>query len=131
VLNQAGGNKEAVAEHALAMMLSLTKRIVEATARCGAKGSSTAISSSATTCATKPSASSASAMSASARGTVPRAVLDARARLRPYVSAEVMKANGVEKVELDELMRQADFRLDQLPADRRDARHGRREAVCA
>ena len=29
-VNQAGGNKEAVAEHALAMMLSLTKRIVEA-----------------------------------------------------------------------------------------------------
>src|ERR1043166_2755699 len=29
VVNQAGGNKEPVAEHALAMMLSLTKRIVE------------------------------------------------------------------------------------------------------
>ena len=29
-LNQAGGNKEAVAEHALGMMLSLSKRIVEA-----------------------------------------------------------------------------------------------------
>ena len=29
VVNQAGGNKEAVAEHALAMMLSLTKKIVE------------------------------------------------------------------------------------------------------
>ena len=29
-LNQAGGNKEAVAEHVLAMMLSLSKRIVEA-----------------------------------------------------------------------------------------------------
>ena len=29
-LNQAGGNKEAVAEHALAMMLNLTKRIIEA-----------------------------------------------------------------------------------------------------
>src|SRR5690242_8761191 len=29
VVNQAGGNKEAVAEHALAMMLTLTKKIVE------------------------------------------------------------------------------------------------------
>src|SRR5437868_13664488 len=29
VVNQAGGNKEAVAEHALGLMLSLTKRIVE------------------------------------------------------------------------------------------------------
>ena len=36
-LNQAGGNKEAVAEHALAMMLSLTKRIVERIARCAAR----------------------------------------------------------------------------------------------
>lgn len=30
VLNQAGGNKEAVAEHVLGMMLSLSKRIIEA-----------------------------------------------------------------------------------------------------
>jgi D-3-phosphoglycerate dehydrogenase len=30
VVNQSGGNKEAVAEHALAMMLTLSKRIVEA-----------------------------------------------------------------------------------------------------
>src|ERR1700690_2853561 len=30
VVNQSGGNKEAVAEHALAMMLPLSKRIVEA-----------------------------------------------------------------------------------------------------
>jgi phosphoglycerate dehydrogenase-like enzyme len=28
-VNQAGGNKEAVAEHALALMLCLAKRIVE------------------------------------------------------------------------------------------------------
>src|SRR4051794_38902740 len=30
VVNQSGGNKEAVAEHALAMMLTLSKRLVEA-----------------------------------------------------------------------------------------------------
>src|SRR4029077_16838823 len=29
VVNQAGGNKETVAEHELAMMLNLTKRIIE------------------------------------------------------------------------------------------------------
>ena len=67
VVNQAGGNKEAVAEHALAMMLSLTKKHRrEPTARCAATRISTARSISATTCRHRPSASSGSAMSASA-----------------------------------------------------------------
>ena len=34
VVNQAGGNAKAVAEHVLGMLLSLVKRVVEATARC-------------------------------------------------------------------------------------------------
>ena len=49
----------------------------------------------------------------------------------PYVSAEVMKQNNVEKVDLDTLMREARLRLDQLPAHRREPRTGRREAICA
>ena len=65
-LNQAGGNKEAVAEHALAMMLSLSKRIVEADRAMRREDLEPQRSSSATTCSARPSASSASAMSASA-----------------------------------------------------------------
>ena len=65
-LNQAGGNKEAVAEHALAMMLSLSKRIVEADRAMRARDPRPQHLHRATTCSARPSASSASAMSASA-----------------------------------------------------------------
>ena len=37
VVNQAGGNAQAVAEHVLGMMLALAKRIVESTRQCGGK----------------------------------------------------------------------------------------------
>ena len=37
VVNQSGSNKEGVAEHALGMMLSLSKRIAVTEPRCGAR----------------------------------------------------------------------------------------------
>ena len=110
VVNQAGGNKEAVAEHALAMMLSLTKKIVESDRAMrrekdlnrtlyighdirhrtvGIVGLGNVGKRLAELC----------------RGLFSMRVLS----YDPYVSADVMKANGAEKVELDELMRQADF----------------------
>ena len=42
VVNQAGGNREAVAEHVLGMMLTLSKRLIQADATCAAKPASAA-----------------------------------------------------------------------------------------
>ncbi len=42
VVNQSGRNAHSVAEHALGMLLTLSKRIIEATVRCGATRMSTA-----------------------------------------------------------------------------------------
>ena len=47
----------------------------------------------------------------------------------PYLSAETIAARDATKVELDELLRAVRFRVDQLPAHRRDARHDRRARV--
>ncbi len=109
-VNQAGGNKEAVAEHALAMMLSLTKRIIETDRvmrrekdmnrnlfighdlrykTVGIIGLGNVGKRLAELC----------------KGLFSMRVLS----YDPYVSAEVMTMHGVEKVELGELMRQADF----------------------
>jgi D-3-phosphoglycerate dehydrogenase len=108
-LNQAGGNKEAVAEHALAMMLSLSKRIVESDRvirreivdrnifmghdlfgqTVGIIGLGNVGKRLAQLC----------------NGLFSMRVL----AYDPYVSAEVMKQNNVEKVDLGTLMREADF----------------------
>ncbi len=108
-LNQAGGNKEAVAEHALAMMLSLSKRIVEADRAIRREivdrnifmghdmfGKTIGII---------------------GLGNVGRRIAELCRGLfhmrvlayDPYVSAEVMQKHGVEKVSLDEVMSQGDF----------------------
>ena len=49
----------------------------------------------------------------------------------PYLNAEVIRARGAEKVELDELLRRCRFCLDQLSADRRIAQADRRARICA
>ena len=109
-LNQAGGNKEAVAEHVLAMMLSLTKRIGEAdrasrrdkdlnrTLYIGHDllGQTVGIV---------------------GLGNVGKRVAELCGglfRMRvlsydPYVPAEVMQRHGVEKVDLATLLRESDF----------------------
>jgi D-3-phosphoglycerate dehydrogenase / 2-oxoglutarate reductase len=109
-VNQAGGNKEAVAEHALAMMLGLTKRIIETDRAMrrekdlnrnlfighDLRGKTVGII---------------------GLGNVGKRLAELCCGLfsmrvlgyDPYVPAEVMTKLGVEKVELDDLMRQADF----------------------
>ena len=108
-LNQAGGNKEAVAEHALAMMLSLSKRIVEADRAIRREilnrnifighdllGQTVGI---------VGLGNVGKRLAELCRGLFRMRVL----AYDPYVSADVMKAHGVEKVDLDTLMRESDF----------------------
>jgi D-3-phosphoglycerate dehydrogenase len=108
-VNQAGGNKEAVAEHALAMMLSLSKRIVEADRAIRREildrnifmghdllGQTVGIIG---------LGNVGKRLAQLCNGLFQMRVLS----YDPYVSAEVMRANKVEKVDLDTLMREADF----------------------
>ena len=108
-LNQAGGNKEAVAEHALAMMLSLSKRIVEADRAIRREildrnifmghdllGQTVGI---------VGLGNVGKRLAELCRGLFQMRVLS----YDPYVSADVMKTHGVEKVDLATLMRDSDF----------------------
>ena len=110
VVNQAGGNREAVAEHVLGMMLSLSKRIIETDRymrrqpginrnlylgndihgkTVGIVGLGHVGSRVAELC----------------RGLFAMRVL----AYDPYLSAETMRTRGADKVALDDLLRQADF----------------------
>src|SRR4051794_27560457 len=110
VLNQAGGNKEAVAEHALGLMLSLTKRIIE-TDRVMRRekdmnrnlfighdlfGKTVGIIG---------LGNVGKRLAELCRGLFSMRVL----AYDPYVSADVMTRNGVEKMGLDDMMQEADF----------------------
>ena len=110
VVNQAGGNKEAVAEHALAMMLSLTKKIVESDrASRRDKNLNRALyighDLRYKTVGIVGLGNVGKRLAELCRGLFSMRVL----AYDPYVTADVMKANGAEKVEIDELMREADF----------------------
>src|SRR5256714_7245189 len=110
VVNQAGGNKEPVAEHALAMMLSLTKRIIEtdrAMRRDKDLDRNLFIGNDLQhkTVGIIGLGNVGKRLAELCRGLFSMRVLS----YDPYVSAEVMTKHGVEKVTLDELMRQADF----------------------
>jgi D-3-phosphoglycerate dehydrogenase len=109
-LNQAGGNKEAVAEHALAMMLNLTKRIIEAdraSRRDKNLNRNLLIGHDlfGKTVGIVGLGNVGKRLAELCRGLFSMRVL----AYDPYVSAEVMTKLGVEKVELDDLARQADF----------------------
>jgi D-3-phosphoglycerate dehydrogenase / 2-oxoglutarate reductase len=108
-LNQAGGNKEAVAEHALAMMLSLSKRIVEADRAIRREildrnifmghdlfGQTVGI---------VGLGNVGKRLAQLCSGLFSMRVL----AYDPYVSAEAMTSHGVEKVDLATLMRESDF----------------------
>jgi D-3-phosphoglycerate dehydrogenase / 2-oxoglutarate reductase len=110
VLNQAGGNKEAVAEHALAMMLNLTKRIVEsdrAARRDKDLNRNLLIGHDlfGKTVGIVGLGNVGKRLAELCRGLFSMRVL----AYDPYVPAEVMTKLGVEKTELDDLARQADF----------------------
>src|ERR1043165_8786189 len=108
-LNQAGGNKEAVAEHALAMMLSLSKRIVEADRAIRREIVNRNIfmgrDMHGKTVGIVGLGNVGKRLAELCRGLFRMRVLS----YDPYVPAEVMTQHGVEKVDLDTLMRESDF----------------------
>ena len=110
VVNQTGGNKEGVAEHVLAMLLALSKRIGEAdramrrqkgVRRIDYKGHDIA----GRTIGIIGIGNIGSRVAELCRGLFRMRVL----AYDPYLTAEQIGARGAEKVELDELLRDADY----------------------
>ena len=110
VLNQSGGNADAVAEHVLAMMLALSKRIVEADHLMRRRAVSDRNSFMGRNAGGKT-------VGVIGLGHIGRRVAElCRGLLRmrvlaydPYLTAAEIEARGAEKAELDELLRRADF----------------------
>jgi D-3-phosphoglycerate dehydrogenase len=110
VVNQSGGNKEGVAEHALAMMLTLSKRIIETDRRMRAgpdipRNAYIGRELLNRTVGIIGIGNVGGRLAELCRGLFNMRVL----AYDPYLSAEQIKARGAEKVELDDLLRQADF----------------------
>lgn len=109
-VNQSGGNREAVAEHVLGMMLTLSKRIVETDhymrrtdgiSRNEYMGHDLF----GKTVGIVGLGNVGSRVAELSRGLFQMTTL----AYDPYLSAEVIKERGAQKVELDELLRRADF----------------------
>jgi D-3-phosphoglycerate dehydrogenase len=111
VVNQSGGNREAVAEHALAMMLTLSKRIIETDRRMRAgpdipRGGYTGRELLNRTVGVIGIGNVGSRVAELCRGLFKMRVL----AYDPHLSAAQISARGAEKVEkLDDLLRQADY----------------------
>ena len=111
-VNQAGGNKEGVAEHVMAMMLSLSKRIMladhsmrqrRATARGGSSWATTCVG---RTIGIIGLGNVGSRVAELCRGLFQMRVL----AYDPYLTEAQMTARGAEKMAtLDDLLRQADY----------------------
>jgi D-3-phosphoglycerate dehydrogenase len=110
VVNQSGGNAEAVAEHVIGMMLCLVKRVGDSdrALRAGTlKNRADYIGREAY----------GKTLGIIGLGNVGRRVAELAGTLfhmemlayDPFLSADVIRARGAEKVELDELLRRADF----------------------
>src|SRR5712671_2483653 len=110
VVNQSGGNANSVAEHALAMLLTLSKRIIEAdrALRREANVNRNALIG---------NEAQGKTIGIVGIGNVGRRIAELCKGLLhmkviaydPYLSAQEIAARGGEKVELDELMRRSDF----------------------
>src|SRR5579863_7645060 len=110
VVNQSGGNKEAVAEHALAMMLALSKRLVEADrqARTGQKidrGTYIGRELNGRTLGVLGIGNVGGRLAAICRAAFNMRVL----AYDPLLTAAQVRERGAVKVELDELLAQSDF----------------------
>jgi D-3-phosphoglycerate dehydrogenase / 2-oxoglutarate reductase len=110
VVNQSGGNAESVAEHALGMMLSLCKRVVECdrALRAGTltdRGDFIGREAHGKTIGMVGIGNVGRRVAELCRGLFGMEVL----AYDPYVDAEETQRRGARKVELDELLRSADF----------------------
>ena len=110
VVNQSGGNKEGVAEHALAMMLTLSKRIIETDRRMRAgpdipRNQYIGRELLNRTVGVIGIGNVGGRVAELCRGLFKMRVL----AYDPYLTAAQIAARGAEKVELDDLLRQADF----------------------
>jgi len=110
VLNQSGGNANSVAEHAVGMLLTLSKRIIEAdrALRRDANVNRNAL---------MGNEAKGKTIGIVGIGNVGRRIAELCKGLLhmkviaydPFLSAEEIAARGAEKVELDDLMRRSDF----------------------
>jgi D-3-phosphoglycerate dehydrogenase len=121
VVNQSGGNKEAVAEHALAMMLTLSKRLVEADrqARTGQaidRGTYLGRELNGRTVGVLGIGNVGARLAAICRAAFAMRVL----AYDPLLTAEQVRDRGAEKVELDELLAQADYVSVHCPLTRQN-----------
>jgi D-3-phosphoglycerate dehydrogenase len=119
VVNQSGGNKEGVAEHALAMMLTLSKRIIETDRRMRAgpnipRNAYIGRELLNRTVGIIGIGNVGGRLAELCRGLFNMRVL----ACDPQLSTEQIKARGAEKVELDDLLRQADFVSINCPLSR-------------
>ena len=110
VVNQAGGNAESVAEHVLGMLLSLSKRVVECdrALRAGTlndRGDFTGREAHGKTIGIVGIGNVGRRVAELCRGLLRMEVL----AYDPYVDAAEARRRGASKVELDELLRSADF----------------------
>ena len=132
VVNQSGGNKEGVAEHALAMMLTLSKRIIETDRRMRAgpdipRNQYIGRELLNRTVGVIGIGNVGGRVAELCRGLFNMRVL----AYDPYLTAAQIRARGAEKVETGRVAADGGFRLGALPADPRVARYDGRGAVCA
>ncbi len=116
VMNTPGGNNVTTGEHDIALMMALARHIPQAAPRSKA-ASGTAINSSASRCATKPSASSASATSAGSSPSGPAGLRMKVIGFDPFIAAENIARMGVEPGTLDEIFTKSDFITVHVPLD--------------
>lgn len=119
VVNQSGGNAHSVAEHALAMMLTLSKRIIQSDRRLRRESNVNRNDLVGNEVEHKT-------VGIVGLGNVGRRIAALCSTLLgmkvlaydPYLTADEMAARGGEKVELDELLRRADFVSISCPLDK-------------
>src|SRR3569833_742617 len=119
VVNQSGGNAHSVAEHALAMMLTMSKRIIQSDRRLRREANvnrNELVGNEAEhmTVGIIGLGYVGRRIAALCKGLLGMKVL----AYDPYLTAEVMAERGGEKVELDELLRRADFVSISCPLDK-------------